>query len=96
MFPLYPAASLLAIVLAQLLRVHNMSYRASLGNCRYSDTDSDRTVDGGYIDEAEREAWTKRLLRLLCPEAPSQPDGATPPSPIAAAEHRPAETFLSC
>ncbi len=27
--------------------------------------------DGGHIDEAEREAWTERLLRLLCSEAPA-------------------------
>ena len=28
-------------------------------------------ADGGHIDEAGREAWTERLLRLLCSEAPA-------------------------
>jgi len=32
-------------------------------------------ADGGHIHEAEREAWTERLLRLLCSEAPSDHSG---------------------
>ena len=36
-----------------------------------ADTHKCCCADGGHIDEAEREAWTERLLRLLCSEPPT-------------------------